>query len=70
MTEASAYGWWGLVIVNSAVFIPVLVRMYVRSAGDEKRVVSAEFGAAYQQHAARVPRYAPQLWRFRATAKP
>jgi methanethiol S-methyltransferase len=40
---------------------PILVWMYARLARSEEREVAAEFGAAYRQYAARVPRLVPHL---------
>ena len=42
---------------------PILVWMYVRLAREEEREVSAAFGDAYRQYAARVPAFIPHLTR-------
>jgi methanethiol S-methyltransferase len=70
MNETPAYGLWGLVFINSVIFIafaftlamfPVLVWMYVRLARTEEREARAAFGDAYDRYAAKTPAWFPPL---------
>lgn len=50
-------------ILTLAMF-PVLVVMYARLASREEREVRAEFGEAYDRHAAEVPAFLPHWSRI------
>jgi len=43
------------------VMFPVLLVMYTRSAAMEEREMHAQFGAAYEEYAKRVPRFLPRM---------